>query len=418
MIALVDGNNFYVSCQRVFEPSLNGKPVVVLSNNDGCVVARSNEAKKLGIKMGVPIFQIKELVDTHNVRVFSSNYELYGDLSSRMNNCFSNFSSNIEIYSIDESFLEVPGQNSDNLDNYSDSLRKYVYRATGLPVSVGISHTKALAKVANKIAKKFRPKSGYFHLTDQDLIERALKWFPIEDLWGIGRQYAKFLNSNGVYTAFEFISKPDSWVQTHMTIEGLRLKKELQGEVCYDLETSPPNKKNISIARSFGRNLSEMKHVGAALSHYVDLAAAKLRKQKSVAQSLMVFVHTNRFSSGSHQYSQNILIQLPEPSNDTLLLSRYALKGLDSIFRHGFEYKKCGILLLDLIPQNAVQLNLFSRASDRCSLIESYDSINARFGKRSIQTAAQGFDAPWAMRQAALSPRYTTRFSDFLKVVC
>jgi DNA polymerase V len=418
MIAIIDGNNFYVSCERVFQPSLNAKPVVVLSNNDGCVVARSNEAKLLGIKMGTPIFQIKDLIDSANVKVFSSNYELYGDMSARMMSCLYNFSDSVEEYSIDESFLNVPGANSNNLDNYSDSIKKHVYKVIGIPVSVGISHTKSLAKVANKLAKKFRQKSGYFHLIDQDSIDRALKWFPIEDLWGIGRKYAQFLQSNGIYNAFDFINMPDQWVKTHLTIEGLRLKRELQGEICFDIETIPSDKKNICIARSFGRNLTELRHVAAALSNYVDIASLKLRKQKSVAQSLMVFVHTNRFSTDLPQYSQNIVIKLPQASNDTIYLSRLAINGLTSIFRPGYEYKKVGLLLCDLIPDDSVQLDLFAPPSEQSSLIESYDSINARFGKRSIQIAEQSFESPWAMRQGNLSPCYTTRFSDLMKVVC
>lgn len=418
MFGLADCNNFYASCERVFNPALNGKPVVVLSNNDGCVIARSNEAKELGIAMGVPAFQLKEFIRKNQVCVFSSNYTLYGDMSNRVMNTLSGFVSDIEIYSIDEAFLSFQGFDLMNLEYHAQKIVKTTTRNTGIPISLGIAPTKALAKIANKLAKKQSDKRGYYILRDDEEIHKVLKKYPIEDVWGIGGQYAKFLKSCNVLTAFDLTSKPKEWVQKHLTVVGVKIWLELKGFPSIELDTIPQPKKNICTARSFGNMLTELKDIEEALSNYTARCAEKLRKQGSCAGSMMVFIHTNQHRQDLAQYAKNIVIQLPEATNSSPELISFALKGLRAIYKKGYHYKKVGIIVMDFVPENTIQTNLFyTENKDRSgTLMKALDNLNSKYGKDSVRIASQGFNKHWKLRQEKLSPCYTTRWNDLLNV--
>ena len=414
MIALADCNNFYVSCERVFNPKLERKPVVVLSNNDGCIIARSNEAKKLGIRMGEPIFKIKNVVEKFNVNVFSTNFALYGDLSERVMNTFRTEVNKMEVYSIDEAFLDF----SDLADKErAIQIKKKVQMWTGIPVSIGISKTKTLAKVANHIAKKYT-KEGVFMFDDKDLIRRSLNVFPVEDLWGIGRRHAKRLKEVGICTALQFRETDTGWIKRHLSINGVKLQKELKGEVCYPLETTIQRKKNICTARSFGTSIKELSKLREVVSSHANNCATKLRKEKSCCSTISVFLSTNSFIPQAKQYHPYRVFNLDVPTNDSIEIVRFALKGLDQIYRSDYIYKKAGVIVGRTIPESQVQLSLFDNLDrDKRRKINSVvDTINRKMGRNKVKLAVQGTGRKWKLRQERLSPRYTTRFSDILEV--
>lgn len=418
---LADCNNFYVSCERLFKPSLIGKPVVVLSNNDGCVVSRSNEAKALGIKMGVPIFQIKDLIREHNVAVFSSNYPLYGDLSNRVMSLLGKFVEEQEIYSIDECFLSCIGFQNYNLNVYGKKIVRTVTKGTGIPISLGIAETKTLAKVANQFAKKYPGYEGVCIIDSEERREKALKLFSIADVWGIGRRYALKLEKQGVKTAYDFTSLPIEWVRKNLTVMGERTYKELLGKPCIDMEVTPPNRKQICTSRSFGEMISDYEELTEAVANYASSCAQKLRKQNSVAVTLMVFLHTNYFRTDLPQYAKNIIIDLPVPTSDTGEIVHYAQIGLKKIFRSGFNYKKAGVIIMEIASQNSIQMNLFQTTDLKKSakLMQTIDKLNVKYHK-SIRLAAQGTETnpKWHLRQENLSPCYTTNINDILAVKC
>jgi len=416
MFALADCNNFYASCERVFNPALENKPVVVLSNNDGCVIARSNEAKALGIAMGVPVYQIKELVKKLSVAVYSTNFILYGDMSNRVMNTLAPFVKDMEIYSIDEAFLSLHGFEHFNLENYADTITKTVRKHTGIPLSLGIGPTKTLAKAANKTAKKNgRP---FCILNDAVGIEAALKELDIEDVWGIGRRYAAFLRKNNILTAYNFTQCPESWVRKHMTVVGQRLLKELSGIPCYSLENDIPAKKNICTARSFGKMTSDPEHLQEAVASFAARCAEKLRRQKSCASAIMVFLHTNFHRKDMPQYARNIVVPLPQATNYTPELIKYAVYGLQKIFKDGFSYKKAGVVMIELVHEESVQGNLFYHVDGAKSkaVMDVVDDINAKYGRDKVKVLAQGYGKAWKMNQEKLSPCYTTRLSDLPEV--
>ncbi len=417
MFALIDCNNFYASCQRVFEPHLIGKPVVILSNNDGCVIARSNEAKALGIPMGAPAFEYKKLFTDHNVFVFSSNYALYGDMSSRVMNILSTFTPDIEVYSIDEAFLKFEGFENYNLDDYGISIQKTVTKNTGIPVSVGFAPTKALAKVANKIAKKFpdRTKSVYVIDSEEKRI-KALKWTKIEDVWGIGRRYAKRLQAKNIFNAYQFTQMPDDWVRREMAVVGLRLKHELEGKPTLDLET-PKNKKMIATTRSFEKPMVKLEDISERVATFTASCSEKLRRQKSHCNMIMVFVHTNYFRKDQPQYSRNIVINTDFPTNSTIELNKYAQIALKSIFKAGYHYKKAGVIVMGLTPNNETQLSLFSTSNPKHQpLMSVVDKLNKSFGRNKIKFGNQSLDRQWKMKQEKLSKSYTTRISEIITI--
>ena len=414
MIALADCNNFYASCERVFNPKLERKPVVVLSNNDGCIIARSNEAKKLGIKMGEPAFKIKNVVEKYNVNVFSTNFALYGDLSKRVMNTFRTEVNKMEVYSIDEAFLDF----SDLADKErAIEIKKKVQMWTGIPVSIGIAKTKTLAKDANHIAKKYT-KVGCFMFDDEDLIRRALNVFPVEDLWGIGRKHAKRLKEFGIYTALRFRETDINWIKKHFSINAVKLQKELKGEICYPLETTIQRKKNICTARSFGTEIKELSKLREAVSSHANTCATKLRKEKSCCSTISVFLSTNPFKPQAKQYHPYRVFNLDVPTNDSIEIVKFALKGLDQIYRSDCIYKKAGVIVGRTIPESQVQLSLFDNLDrDKRREINSVvDTINKKMGRNKVKLAVQGSGRKWRLRQERLSPCYTTRFSDILEV--
>ncbi len=417
MYALVDGNNFYASCERVFRPELNKKPIVVLSNNDGCVIARSNEAKALGIPMGAPAFEFKECFLINKVHVFSANFALYGDMSHRVMTLLHEFTPELEIYSIDEAFLKFEGFTYFDLLSHCKDVKQYVGQCTGIPLSVGIAPTKALAKVANKICKKYPEQTKGVYLIDTETKRiKALKWLKVEDIWGVGRQHAKRLQSIGVHTAFDFCNVPDAWVRKHMSIVGLRLKLDLSGIPTLDLEEIAP-KKNIATTRSFETMYSELTDLKERVSTFAVTCAEKLRKQKACCNNLMVFLRTNNFRRDLPQYSNSCVLQLPFPSHSGIELSQFAIQALEKIYRKGYAYKKAGVMIMDFMPQDQVQLNVFENSHAKHEpLMQTIDKLNKVYGMQKIRLASQDLKRVWKMKQEKLSPRYTTNLKEIILV--
>jgi len=414
IFALVDCNNFYVSCERVFNPKLEGKPVIVLSNNDGCVVARSDEVKALGVKMGIPAFKCKDLIKKHRIHVYSSNYALYGDMSQRVMDTLAQFTPDLEIYSIDEAFLSLSGFTSLNLTQYGKHIKNTIKKWTGIPVSIGISPTKTLAKVANHIAKKNPQFEGVFDITEHPQIDVLLDSIEVADVWGIGYQYSQFLNQNGIYTALQLKNAPDKWIKKHLTVVGLRTVDELRGISCIPLEQVAPPKKGIISSRSFGRPVETLAELKEAVATYVSRAAEKLRSQKSVASCVHVFLTTNRFKD-EPQYSNYATFWLPIPTAYTPDLIHYAHQNLEKMFKPGYRYKKAGIMLTGILSQQQVQLNLITPSyhpSREKILMKTIDQINARWGSDTVKYAVAGIQRLWKMRQSKKSPRFTTYWKE------
>ena len=414
MIALVDCNNFYASCERVFSPMIENKPVIVLSNNDGCVIARSNEAKKLGIKMGEPAFKLKRLIEKQKINVFSSNFALYGDLSKRVMNVMSTEVDKVEIYSIDEAFLDFTDYAS---KERGISIKNKVQQWTGIPVSVGIAPTKVLAKVAGQIAKK-HTKSGVFMLDGKDLIRRVLNVFAVEDLWGVGKRTVQKLKTVGIHTALQFRQCDSAWVKRSLSINGVRLQKELFGEVCYPLELIRKRKQSICTARSFGTEIKQLSKLKEVIGSYANTCATKLRQEKSCCNSISLFLSTNPFKPHAKQYNPWKVIQLDVPTNDSMEIVKTTIKALESIYRDDCVYKKAGVIVSRIISQEQTQLSLFDSLDrkKRKSVNLAVDKINATMGKNKVKLAVQGNGRKWKLRQEKLSPCYTTRFSDILEV--
>jgi DNA polymerase V len=417
MFALIDCNNFYASCQRVFEPHLNGKPVVILSNNDGCVIARSNEAKALGIPMGAPAFEYKKLFYDNNVFIFSSNYALYGDMSSRVMNILATYSPEIEVYSIDEAFLKFKGFELFNLQQLGIDMQRKVTKGTGIPVSIGFAPTKALAKVANKIAKKFPDRTQSVYIIDSEEKRiKALKWTKIEDVWGIGRKHAKRLQAKNIYNAYQFTQLSDEWVRKEMAVVGLRLKHELEGKPTLDLEGAK-TKKMIATTRSFEKSMSKWEDIAERISTYTASCSEKLRKQNSHCNMIMVFVHTNYFRKDQPQYSRNIVIKTDFPTNSTIELNRYALLGLKAIYKEGYHYKKAGVIVMGLTPNNETQLSLFNTSNPKHQpLMSVIDKMNKSYGTNKIKFGNQSLGRQWKMKQEKLSKSYTTRLNEVITI--
>jgi len=416
VIALVDCNNFYASCERVFQPQLNNTPVVVLSNNDGCVIARSDESKALGIPMGAPIFKLKELVQKNQIKCFSSNFPLYGDMSSRVMQILSSFTPEIEIYSIDEAFLSLEGFKEEELEAYAAQMKKKVEQYTGIPISIGIAPTKALAKVANRIAKKFKERTKGIYLIDNEQKRiKALKWLKIEDVWGIGRQHSKRLQLKRVYTAWDFTQLNDAWVRKELSVVGLRLKRELEGQQSLFLE-QPQNKKSIATTRSFKTNISDLETLEERVATFAVHCAEKLRKQKSSCSMISVFLRSNPFDKSQPYVFRNTTISLPYSSDSSILIASYAQKALRHIYKSGVPYKKAGVLVLGLRPNETQQLNLFCDTQPKHKdLMRVMDKMNNRYGK-ALQLASQNLTGKWIMRQENLSQRYTTDINELIQV--
>lgn len=418
MFALVDCNNFYASCERVFNPALRDKPVLVLSNNDGCVIARSSETKALGIKMGQPAFEIKDIIERNNVHVFSSNFALYGDMSGRVTNILTEECPAIEVYSIDESFIDLSGFDYYDPGEFAQKLRKKILSYTGIPVSIGIGLTKTLAKAATWHAKKVPANNGVFVINSEEKRDESLKIIPVGDVWGIGRQYSRFLNENGVSTAWQYTQLSKTWVRKNMTVMGLRTQRELLGEPCGELVNFIPAKKAILTSRSFGEMLSDLGNVSQAVTRFASSCAYKLRKQKSVASILMVFITTNPHRKDLAQYARNRVIHLPVPTNSSIEINHYAQLALSSIFKEGFRYKKAGVIVSCITPQDNVQQALFDEVprEKHSDIMTVMDSLNEKYGRDTLRLGTQGFSKRWKLRQEKLSPCYTTRWEEFITI--
>ena len=417
IFALVDCNNFYASCERVFNPRLEGKPIVVLSNNDGCVVARSNEAKALGIGMGVPEFQIRPLLRAHGVQVFSSNYTLYGDLSQRVMETLEQFCPDLEIYSIDEAFLSLVGFERRDLTDYGRQIRQTVKQWTGIPVSVGIAETKTLAKIANRIAKRTPDTGGVFDLLACPDREALLGRVAVEDVWGIGPNHARLLKQHGITTARQLAGTDDQWIRKRMGIVGLRLVMELRGVSCLDLEQCPPPKQSLTCSRAFGTLINTLAEMEEAVSVYASRVAEKLRRERLAATVLTVCLTTNEFKEGP-QYSNALTLKLPVVTDSTSELIGCALQGIRAIYRDGYLYKKAGVMLTGLVPVSQTQADLFDSQDRRKSkrLMTAPDAVNDRWGAGTLHYASNGITKAWKTRFHRRSPAYTTDW-DALPVV-
>ncbi len=418
MFALIDCNNFYVSCERVFNPKLNKKPVVVLSNNDGCAISRSNEAKALGIPMGAPAFKYENIFKENDVEVFSSNFPLYGDMSSRVMNILSKFTPNIEIYSIDEAFLKFEGFENYDLESYCQEIKHMVLKWTGIPISVGIASTKALAKVANRIAKKFPSQTkGVYLINSKEKRIKALKWLKIQDVWGIGFRHAERLKNIKVNTAYNFISLEDGWVRKNMSVVGLRLKKELEGKSVLNLEEHRSPKKAIATTRSFEGTITDYEKIKERILTFAVCCAEKLRAQNTNCNSVYVFVRSNKFQKNKTQYRNGILVTIPFSTNSNMVISKHAIEGLKKIFKKGIHYKKAGTVVMGLDSSNNHQLNLFENEDPRHKyLMKTIDFIQKKEGQNKIKLASQDLRRRWKMKQEKLSPNYTCRLSEIIKV--
>jgi len=413
---LVDCNNFYASCERVFNPRLEGRPVVILSNNDGCIIARSNEAKQLGIPMGAPYYRWRKLCEENGVHVFSSNYELYGDMSQRIMQILAEMCPDIEIYSIDEAFLRVESFNQQDIIKYAKHIRETIKRCTGIPVSIGIAPSKTLSKVANHIAKKQR-RNGVFDLRNTKMQEAVLSQFAVDNIWGIGRRLSEQLNTMNIYTAKELRDSDPKAMRRRFSVVMEKTIQELGGISCLSLESIKARKQIIS-SRSFGRWVTALEEIEEALSCYTNTACQKLREQGSVAGGVSVFLHTNLFSEKGIRYHNNASCLFENPTGDTRHIISAAKKCLRSIYKFGLQYKKTGIVLLDLSPKQYQQQDFFSAqvAEENDLLMQTVDSINRKLGKNTVFYCAEGTTRPWQMRSDLRTPRYTTRWGELLEV--
>ncbi|KAF3361931.1 Protein UmuC [Chlamydiales bacterium STE3] len=414
-VALVDCNSFYVSCERVFNPSLRFRPVVVLSNNDGCIVARSKEAKKLGIPMGAPAFAHAHLFEIHKVAVLSSNYALYADMSHRVMECLAQFSQEMQVYSIDEAFLLL---DKENIEKQARTIYHTILKWTGIPVSVGVGRTKTLAKLANFFAKEAG--EGIFILQEKSDEEYYLSKFPVEEVWGIGYRTAQFLKSRAIYTADQFRKQEDTWLKKQLSVVGLRMAWELRGIPCLPLIEEPAPNKSILSSRSFGKVVTTFDEIAESVATFTAMSAEKLREQKLSASFLEVFVMTSPHR-GKEFYRNKVLISFAEPLDYTPALIQHAKQGLKSIFREGLLYKKAGIMLGGLVPTALGQMDLFSpqdqQSQKRKQLMQTMDHLNKKLGYKALKFAAEGTKPSWQSNRQYASPSFTSRWEELLKIM-
>jgi DNA polymerase V len=419
VFALIDANNFYVSCERVFNPKLAHVPMVVLSNNDGCVVARSNEVKALGVKMGTPWFQLRELAEKHGIRAFSSNYSLYADMSSRMMNVLAAYSPDQEVYSIDECFLGLDGFEHMGLNTYGQRMRTQVRQWLGLPVCVGFGETKTLAKLANHCAKKnLAGQDGVCDLTQLSQTERSgiFAALPVNEVWGVGRKLTEQLNQRGILSVEALRTANSETLRLAFSVVLERTVRELNGMACQSLEDVAPNKQQIMSSRSFGAYVYDLPGLGEAVAAYMARAAEKLRRQGSLAGIVQVYIRTNPFKDNAPQYHPSLNIPLPEATDDTARLIRAAHWGLKRIYKPGYAYQKAGIALLDLSPKAHAQMPLFSTTPNRTPLMQVMDQINTAYGRGTLRSAAEGMRQSWRMKRERISPAYTTQWDELAEV--
>ncbi len=408
-IALIDCNSFYVSCERLFNPKIRKKPVVVLSNNDGCIVSRSNEAKALGIKMGEPYFKAKDIIIKNNVHVFSSNYSLYGDLSRRVMRTLKRFNSDIEVYSIDEAFIDLSNFPDSEVENVAQEIRATVLQWTGIPTSIGIAKTKTLSKVANHIAKK--KQSGVTSFIGVENIDPLLEKVDINDVWGVGRQLTKFYHKNGIYNAKQLKNKSNTWIKKSSNVLGSRTAMELRGISCIDLEKTKSKRKSCVVSRSFGQRVEKYQELKEAVAGYCLNASEKIRSESLNAKSITVFIRTSPFQSRFGYYSNSKTIDFPIATNDSIEIVKTALIALESIFKNGYRYQKAGVLLSGL-SEATNDKNLFSTDKDekiKC-LMKSIDNTNYRYGRSTLSLASAGVQKRWNSKRQHYSKIDTSDF--------
>ncbi len=418
-IALIDGNNFYVSCERVFNPSLEGKPVVVLSNNDGCAVSRSNEAKDLGVRMAAPWFQMKDLARKHGIVALSSNYALYADMSNRMMSILGRYSPDQEIYSIDECFLGLDGFGHHDLVEHAQAMRRQVRQWVGIPVCVGIAETKTLAKLANHCAKKqLAGADGVCDLIRLTAPQRSrlLATLDVGEVWGIGRRLSQQLRERGIASVEDLRSADAKTLRREFSVVVERTVMELNAIPCIALEEMAPAKQQIMSSRSFGSYVRELGPLQEAVASYMAIAAEKLREQGSVAGMVQVYIRTNPHKEDQPQYQQGLTIPLPEPTDDTLRLTKAALWGLKRIYRPGYAYQKAGVALLNLTTGGTQQASLLGTAKDNARLMAVMDHVNTVWGRGTLRSAATGVTKSWGMRREMMSPQYTTDWGGLVVV--
>ena len=423
MYALVDCNNFYASCERVFQPEFNGKPVAILSNNDGCVISRSNEAKDAGIPMGAPAFQIKDLVREKNVKLFSSNYPLYGDLSNRVMSILGQFTPNIEIYSIDEAFMNFDGMAIEDYHDYGLQMKKRIQKWVGIPVCIGFAETKALAKVANKIAKKFQERTaGSYVIDTEEKRIKALKWTQIEDVWGIGYRTAKKAKLRKINTALDFTQpQHEAWIKKELGVVGMRLKYELEGKSVLDLEPISNQKKSITTTRSFPKQISDYDLLRERIATFATVCAEKLRKQKSCCHTIIVMLVIDKHTVETSKYYFNMAVTLPYTTNSSLTISNVAIDILKQLHKGNehLRFKKAGVIVTGLIDEDKKQFQLFEDENPKhLALMQVMDKLNKKIGYTQVKLATQNLGLTWNMNQNHLSPKYTTNFKEILEINC
>ena len=417
MIALIDCNNFYCSCEQVFQPELRNRAMIVLSNNDGCAISRSEEARALGIKMGTPHFMITRLLEEKSVQVQSSNYTLYGDMSERVMQVIGEFVQRLEIYSIDEVFADLSGMPYVDLEQYGREIREAVARCTGIPVTVGIARTKTLAKMANRFAKERQGGAGVFVAASNEQLEQMRLATPVEEVWGIGKEFAALLRGQGFTTAASLAEAPEEWVRKNMSVVGQRLLNELKGISCIAWETGEKAKKNICTARSFGKLVQNKNELRQAVAKFTATCAEKLRKEKTCARKLHLFIQTNPHRHDEPQYFQSVTQELTVPTSNTPELIRKAMAGLDLIYQPGYKFQKAGVMMLDLVPETLIQMGLFdqeNRKRDQ-ALMKTVDAVNRSFGRDMVRFGVQDYEEGWKLRQEHLSQHYTTRLDQIPK---
>lgn len=420
MYALVDCNNFYASCERVFQPQLIGKPIVILSNNDGCIISRSYEAKNLGISMGAPEFKVRQELKQKGVHVFSSNYALYGDLSNRVMKILEGFTPNLEIYSIDEAFLNFDGMRISDYHDYGIQMKNRVQKWVGIPVCVGFAPTKALSKVANKIAKKYQERTQGIYVIDTDEKRvKALKWTKIEDVWGIGFRLTKKMQTKNILTAYDFtLPHNEAFIKKEMGVVGLRLKYELEGKSVLEMET-PTDKKTIAITRSFDGNITTFNEMKERVSTFATVCAEKLRNQKSCCHGVILYLRKDSYKMETQRYNFYKMETIPFASNSSITISNLAVKILKDIFEEGAIYKKAGVIVTDIIPENQKQFHLFEEENPKhLKLMQVMDAFHKKTGERKIRLGNQDLQRTWKMKQNHLSRKYTTDIKEILEIKC
>lgn len=417
MFALVDCNNFYASCERVFNPNLRNKPIAILSNNDGCVISRSDEAKNLELPMGAPIFKWEQFCKEKNITVLSSNYPLYGDMSSRVMTILEQFTPDVEVYSIDEAFLQFKGFKNYNFTLYGNDIRKRILKWTGIPTSVGIAPTKALSKVANKIARKFpKETNGVYVIDSEEKRLKALKWTKLESVWGIGRRLQKRLKAKGCKTAYDFTQLPDEWVRKTFSITEWKLKKDLEGIAQLTLDEHE-TKRSIATTRSFEYTYSNIEDIKERISTFATNCAEKLRLQNSLCHVIIVILRSHRHKKDATQHSASYYITLEQPTDSSLTISNNAVKAIEKIYKPNIQYKRAGVIVSGLVPNDNYQLNLFQKENPKHKpLMNAIDNMNTKYKRHAIKLGNQDLQRTWKMRQERLSPRYTTNFNDVIKV--